>query len=288
MEEEETTVALAVERLEVRALNAGLDIRGFGKVDNRAAPNSPARARQRTNSRTPHRPEVVQAEPSIDRLSMARLSFDDDMTGTQAPEAVSILRCRMCSDSPFDARDSRGLLQHMVRAHLGQSLPATAIEQLRHLNKGMCCVCGGIRSCTVPHCAHCGMATPIRDPRVGDTIPDRRRGAHHTPTVITDGSNQQAGDGAAHLEALPDDADGVDQTQVSIRRVTCPRGFEVEAEKLRQPPLIQVPLSVAARFAATWTDSLEGCMAGDRLGSSCSLQVQIAIGSDPVRKRSRR
>ena len=122
----------------------------------------------------------------------------------------------------------------------------------------------GIRSCTVPHCAHCGMAIPIRDPRVGDTIPDRRRGAHHTPTVITDGSNQQAGDGAAHLEALPDDADGVDQTQVSIRRVTCPRGFEVEAEKLRHPPLIQVPLSVAARFAATWTDSLEGCMAGDR------------------------
>ena len=92
MEEEETTVALAVERLEVRALNAGLDIRGFGRVDSRAAPNSPARAGQRTNSRTPHRPQVVQAEPSIDRLSMARLSFDEDMTDTQAPEAVSILR----------------------------------------------------------------------------------------------------------------------------------------------------------------------------------------------------
>jgi len=67
----------------------------------------------------------------------------------------------------------------------------------------------------------------------------------------------------------------------------------VEAEKLRHPPLIQVPLSVAARFAATWTDSLEGCMAGDRDWGAlaryrCRWLLGPISGSDRVEELKRR
>ena len=62
-----------------------------------------------------------------------------------------ILRCRMCSGADaLRAQDSRVLMQHLVRAHMGQTLTAEATVQLRHLDKTACRVCSGIRARTTP------------------------------------------------------------------------------------------------------------------------------------------
>ena len=49
------------------------------------------------------------------------------------------LQCCMCAGADaFQAQDSRGLLLHLVRGHLGQVLTAEAIAQLRALDKVAC------------------------------------------------------------------------------------------------------------------------------------------------------
>ena len=169
----------------------------------------------------------------------------------------SLLKCRMCpAADAFQARDSRGLLQHMVRMHLGQELPPEAVEQLRNLNKGMCVICAGIRACTVPFCSHCGIATPMREPRVGDIVPDRRRGDNPQPATQTpsaDGVGQPA----------PSQDEEEDNTPASdlFRDVRLPANFDNDAKQLSVPPLMRTPLSVCERFASAWTKALEGCMA---------------------------
>ena len=82
----------------------------------------------------------------------------------------------MCAGADaFQAQDSRGLMQHIVRMHLGQQLSADAIAQLRHLGKAACRICGSIRASTNPQCSYCGCATATRPLQLGDTVPDRRR-----------------------------------------------------------------------------------------------------------------
>ena len=47
---------------------------------------------------------------------------------------LRVLRCTMCDgEGAHLAADSRGLLQHTVRMHLGQLMPAETIAQLREL-----------------------------------------------------------------------------------------------------------------------------------------------------------
>ena len=88
------------------------------------------------------------------------------------------LQCCMCSGGDvFHAHDSRGLLLHMVRAHLGQSLTAEAVAQLRVLDKAACQICTGIRARATPYCQHCRCATLTRPLVLGDIVPDRRRPA---------------------------------------------------------------------------------------------------------------
>ena len=195
-------------------------------------------ARERSSSRSPHR---VRADlPAPVAAAMSRLSFDEAMTDAlnPRPEAVSILCCRMCSGAPaFEARDSRGLLQHMVRMHLGQQLPVETIEQLRNLNKGMCQVCGGIRACTVPYCSHCCMATPLRDPQIGDTVPDRRRGVQTEDSQAQSQNPSGAEPGEAESPQGGDEDDSGSQSVAPVlRSVSCPRGFEEAARELCQPP----------------------------------------------------
>ena len=70
-------------------------------------------------------------------------------TRRQNPSAL-LLRCTMCGDNgAHEARDSKGLLQHMVRSHMGQVLPRETIEQLRALGKEACQICSSIRARTL-------------------------------------------------------------------------------------------------------------------------------------------
>jgi hypothetical protein len=94
-----------------------------------------------------------------------------------ASQQRDVLRCRMCDGAcAYHAQDSRGLLQHLVRMHLGQSLTAEAIAQLRSLDKVACRVCASIRARTSMQCSHCECATATRPLQLGDIVPDRRRG----------------------------------------------------------------------------------------------------------------
>ena len=91
----------------------------------------------------------------------------------------ALLRCVLCGPGPgaFQPSDSRGLLLHLCRSHMGQPLTAEAVTQLRNLNKVACQICSRIRGRTTPVCSSlsCGGATPTRAIRLGDVIPDTRR-----------------------------------------------------------------------------------------------------------------
>ena len=91
-------------------------------------------------------------------------------------KAGNELRCHMCVSEPYQAAEARGLMQHLGRAHLGETLSAETIAQLRALGRGACVKCEGIRVRTNPQCQHCGGATSTRPLRLGDRIPARRRG----------------------------------------------------------------------------------------------------------------
>ncbi len=100
----------------------------------------------------------------------------------QGQESCELLRCAMCqSADAHQAADSRGLMQHLVRAHMGQALLPEAISQLRQLGKEACRVCASIRARTNPYCAHCGCATATRPLQQGDVVPDRRCGPAAVP-----------------------------------------------------------------------------------------------------------
>ena len=53
----------------------------------------------------------------------------------------------MCPDAHvFTGKDSRGLVQHLVRVHLGQTLNVETAAQLRQLDKAACIICNSIPS----------------------------------------------------------------------------------------------------------------------------------------------
>ena len=137
----------------------------------------------------------------------------------QGPEASwEILRCRMCSGADaFHAQDSRGLMQHLVRAHLGQQLTADAITQLRHLGKEACRICASIRASTNPRCSSCNCATATRPLQMGDVVPDRRRPAPVGQDVPREPVPAAAARAASTaVENLPADADSDGDTGPSF------------------------------------------------------------------------
>ena len=172
-----------------------------------------------------------------------------------------ILRCTMC-DGPdaFQALDSRGLMQHLARAHLGQVLRPEAIAQLRALDKAACRICGGIRARLTPHCSHCGCATATRPLQAGDSVPDRRRGS--AATGPTDGVAASTGGGVRAAAPGPPD-DQQEPVTAAPRAVTISDGSKRSAEGLQRTTLLKVPACVAARIATAWAETLEGCLAGD-------------------------
>ncbi len=210
-----------------------------------------------------------------------------------------LLRCRMCaSANAFQGLDSRGLMQHIVRMHLGQPLTAEAVEQLRALGKEACRICASIRARTTPHCATCGCATATRPLQLGDVVPDRRRGPQRNPGLPAGTSPGHGGDGA-----LPAAGPGMDVglAPASISQGTAdefmesaiPREAPVsvavmqEAKKLRREGgLKRIPMCVAGRMAVSLAEALEGCLAGDDTWAFLARFIQVSAA--PCRSASGR
>ncbi len=196
-------------------------------------------------------------------------------------QAWEILRCRMCTgDGAFQAQDSRGLMQHLVRAHLGQQLTAEAIAQLRHLDKAACRICSSIRARTTPHCSHCGCATATRPLQLGDSIPDRRRpataesGAQDSP-----GSRRSVDDTA---EAAGTQLSEHEQEEgSSVREARMSEDMMRELSHLQRVPLDSALVCVASRMATAWTESLNGSMDGDEIWS-CLARYRSRLLLGPV------
>ena len=172
------------------------------------------------------------------------------------------LQCCMCiSGDPFHAHDSRGLMMHLVRAHLGQALSAEAVAQLRMLDKTACQICAGIRARTTPYCQHCRCATPTRPLVLGDRVPDRRRPAHEGPP------STDAAVGGAHTtenqEPHPMDEDGQAEPARALRHARSSEASKISASHLQRGGLKKVPKIIASRMATSWAETIEGSIAGD-------------------------
>ena len=90
------------------------------------------------------------------------------------------LRCAQCGSDPAAhvAPSDHGLMLHMEPKHGGQRLLSGSMEQLRHLDRGACMVCGAMRWRRCNRCSFCNSHTQIRELRVGDTFQDRRQPRH--------------------------------------------------------------------------------------------------------------
>lgn len=206
-------------------------------------------------------------------------------------EPWRLLTCTMCQGADaFQARDSRGLMQHMVRSHLGQPLLAETVAQLRALDKVACRICASIRSDTDPRCRHCNCATATRPLQLGDSVPDRRRGQQTQ-------ASQEAG-GSASQPVPPDGAEGIAEEDASSRhtiRVAHVSDASMhDAQKLRRVTLWRIPVSVASRMAACAAEALQGALAGVEMWGflarfrSRLLLAHVAEGEDRVTELRRR
>ena len=193
--------------------------------------------------------------------------------------ASVILRCAMCGPSPgaFQPADSRGLLQHLCRTHLGQELTAEAIAQLRNLGKVACRICGGIRARTSPACSRCGCATATRPLRLGDRIPDTRRGAVAGSEGVDSGPSHprplSSNDGLHPPAAPAESGDEWETRRAAVTRRTCDLLNGISRNTLQH-----FPAAIASRYAVAWAESLEGMMAGDVAWKLSEAQSQIDIG----------
>ena len=204
-----------------------------------------------------------------------------------------LLRCTMCqSADAFQARDSRGLMQHIVRAHLGQPLLAETIAQLRALGKEACRVCASIRARSTPHCNSCGCATPTRPLQLGDIVPDRRRGGSQGDHDMSHPSSQGRANVAA--PASSDDSAGHASVAAVAREASVSEAAKEMAKGLRRHALFELPVSVAARMGVCLAESLESCMAGDETWGflaqhrSRLLLAHVPRGTDRVSELKRR
>ena len=182
-------------------------------------------------------------------------------------ESTVLLRCAMCGPGPgaYQGSDSRGLMQHLCRSHLGHELSAEAVAQLRALDKVACRICAKIRARTTPTRTQCGVATSTRALRLGDQIHDTRRG-------------NQSESRSEHLDAtappLPQTAQDVNgagapstDTQYSdaapqVRHVMVSQRARELFCGLSRRTLDHMPAAVASKYADAWAESLEGMIAG--------------------------
>jgi hypothetical protein len=165
--------------------------------------------------------------------------------------------------SAFHAQDSRGLLQHLVRMHLGQQPSAEAIAQLRSLDKVACRICAGIRGRRTEHCTHCGCATATRPLQLGDSVPDRRRGGANAAAASPNLDGAANGPQAAAADTNTAQDENIDATRRSVRVASVGDAAKRMACSLQRGSLQRVPKAVASRMAVCWAESLEGSMDGD-------------------------
>ena len=226
--------------------------------------------------------------------------------------ASQLLCCTMCqSADAFQATEGRGLMQHIVRAHLGQPLLAETVAQLRALGREACRICASIRARTTPHCTHCGVATPTRPLQLGDVVPDRRRGGTQscsrvpgtsdaTATAAAAGAGAGQGGGGAATAAVAsaggeaDEAPEPGSVAAVPREAHLPDPARLLAAELRKHTLQELPISTAARMGTCMAEALEGCMAGDSAWGflaqhrSRMLLAHVPKGMDRVMELKRR
>ena len=168
----------------------------------------------------------------------------------------ALLSCAQCGPGPgaFQAAHSRGLLQHLCRSHLGQALSAEAVAQLRSLDKVACQICARIRGRTTPSCSECGVATPTRALRLGDQIPDTRRGgvsgAAAAPSV------HEAPDPA--VGSVPPDAEESALPPL-VRQVIVTQSTKELVQGLSRYTLDHMAASIASKYCVAWAELSKVC-----------------------------
>lgn len=231
---------------------------------------------------------VPNSQKSAISSQMGRLVLDGNLQTHPAPiprtsrrraQASSLLTCAQCQSGAgaFQARDDRGLMLHIGRAHLGQQLSAAAIAQLRSLDRVACQVCSGIRKRTNPRCDRCECATPTRALVLGDSVPDTRRSQQRTEREVATPDSQEHNVGAGNAAQARHGLDSNDSEEtITTRRVALSDQSVAALGSLKRASDLPVPECIAVRFAQAWTESLEGAMQGAWtnwfsawLGSSC-------------------
>ena len=199
--------------------------------------------------------------------------------------APIFLRCAQCGPAPgaFQAREARGLMQHLCRAHLGQELSAEAVAQLRALDRVACQVCASIRVRTNPTCGRCGVATPTRALILGDVIPDTRIGQQAPPAAVSPAGQRADAAGGPQAQAQSEARDEDDLGPGTVRRVALSEQSKGTLPSLHSASPLPVPRAVASRFATAWAESLEGGLGGDATWALlCCYRTRLLLSNVPV------
>ena len=195
-------------------------------------------------------PQVGAGRHPSDRRARRRVNHDTSWM---------LLRCTMCQNADaFQARDSRGLMQHLARTHLGQALREDMVAQLRALDKEACRICSSIRARTTPHCTTCGCATATRPLQLGDIVPDRRRGDAQGIGGIkapTQGSAFEA-----RPNQMVNDSDSGADHAFEVRQATLSESARHDAQHLNHTTLLRIPKSVASQMPVCKAEALEGAI----------------------------
>ena len=178
----------------------------------------------------------------------------------QPREPREYLRCARCGPvaDAHSASTDGGLMQHMGQKHGGQVLLEDSVGQLRWLNRQACVYCGTIRSQRCRRCNSCGIDTPLRELRVGDTFQDGRQ----------PGQQDAAASGLAPGQQLPQSSQPVPPGEPldDSPLPNCPIRDVVltdrVAPELRRSSAMALPRCVVSRNATAWAESLEGAMSG--------------------------
>ena len=180
-------------------------------------------------------------------------------------------------------------MQHLCRAHVGQTLSAETVAQLRAIDHGACRFIASIRVRTTPTCGRCGLATSTRPLILGDVVPDTRTGP---PGPSAGLASVEASPGVAVSEAegaIPPQSqqhDHEDQNPGSVRRVSLSQLSMEMLPFLQRASALPVSRAVASRFAFAWAESLEAGLGGDATWAllcrykSWLLLSNVSAGSD--------
>ena len=185
-------------------------------------------------------------------------------------------RCALCGPGPgaYQVADSRGLLQHLCRSHMGQMLTAEAVAQLRSLDKVACRICGRFRARTTPTCSTCGVATSTRALRIGDIIPDTRRGQSSTAAPTAAPAQVPSGDDVGAEHEL--------MSESPVRRVFVSQRTCDLVTGLSRHTLAHIPAAVCSKYAVAWAECNEGSVSGDTSWSVLAeCRAKLILGPIP-------